>query len=60
MTIDDAIKILTDWKDTGEDMNAERLDQAENLAIEALKYVKASRDPHGTPEHGLLPGETLD
>lgn len=58
MTIDEAIEVLevfgidsVHWKDL----------QGENaleLAIEALKYVKTSRDPHGTPAYNLLPGET--
>jgi hypothetical protein len=31
---------------------------AMKLAIEALKFTKTSRDPHGNPEYNLLPGET--
>lgn len=58
MTIDEAIALLTAWKDTGEDQDSDKLDQAENLALEALRYVQRSRDPHGSPEYNLLPGET--
>ncbi len=59
MTIDQAIEVLELF---GVDTKYWKDNQGENalkLAIEALKYAKTSRDPHGNPPYSLLPGESL-
>lgn len=58
MTIDEAIKILIRWKEVGDDEDSEKLNQAENLGIEALKGILSLRRGHGKALSELLPGET--
>ncbi len=59
MTIDEAIKILTKWKEDGEGDSVE-LEKAENLAIEALKVIEIHRTSGCLGLNFRLPGETKD
>lgn len=60
MTIDEAIKVLTDdLRHISSTVNPDLYD-AQKLAIEALKYVETSRDPSGVPPYIPLPGETQE
>lgn len=58
MTIDEAIMILTMWSKDGEVEDSDKLHEAENLALEALKRVKWQREKYQKTSYRLLPGET--
>lgn len=61
MTIDEAIKILNIWEVEGEFGDSKLLDEAEKLAIEALKriaYYREELQRLKILKVGLLPGET--
>ena len=57
MKLDEAIKILTKWKEEGEG-DGNELDNAENLAIEALKRIQKSHTLTPYEWQLPLPGET--
>lgn len=58
MTIDDAIKVLEALLYYVETRDVPRSYDGLRLGIEALKAVKAGRDPAGVPSYYPLPGET--
>jgi len=58
ITIDEAIHEQELYLQHSDQWTHDRLDSAILLSIEALKYVKTSRDPDGIPPYTLLPGET--
>lgn len=60
MTIDEAIKILIKWKAECSYDDTERLNEAEQLGIEALQRITACRQPEGYKGIPELPGETKD
>lgn len=47
MKLDEAIKILTAWKEDGECNDSQKLEEAENLGIEALKRILLQHNPDG-------------
>ena len=56
--LDKAIGILKSEQMHGVIFNTDDWNDAIKLGIEALRYVKTSRDPSGVPSYPLLPGET--
>ena len=58
MTIDEAIDSLEHILASHGGLYSRKGEAALQLGIEALKYVKTSRDPSGVPPYSLLPGET--
>jgi len=58
MTIDEALEKLSDYAYRGVGTLDQNFKDSIKLAIEALKYIKRGRDPHGVPPYEPLPGET--
>lgn len=58
MTIDEAIKTKEHPPKTRYTWDIERINEADNLSIEALKWVKRYRPRNKTDNWSLLPGET--
>jgi hypothetical protein len=57
MTLDEAIKIKTQWEKARAFAGNRKLEEADRLSIEALKRVKDQRDS-GEVSFKPLPGET--
>ena len=60
MTLDDAIRVIENDINVNVDCPGSALEEALNLGIEALKYVRSQYDPDHQMMRILLPGETLD
>jgi len=60
MTIDEAIKILDDQMGLGERYDDDELDEANQLGIEALKFIKALRGNEVISSNIRLHGETKE
>ncbi len=58
MTIDEAIKHLTEWRDAGLTLLPAYDLEALKLGFEALKRIEQERGLHTYPAYKLLPGET--
>ena len=58
MTIEEAINFMTDWVVHRRVFDHEKLDRAEKLGIEALRYIRYRDNCPGINTRLLLPGET--